>query len=205
MRVSRIFYPGELQEAATVLLDEKTSHYLLNVLRLRVHEPVILFNGNGGEFDAELIAIKHRCAELQLKSFRCVATESPLTIHLMQALLRADKMDYVLQKTVELGVQKITPIFTEYSERRLQEDRLDKRMQHWRNIIISACEQSGRVIIPEIALPQSFDEAIKQVSSDLKLLLHPYASLKLSQLPQSALSLALMIGPEGGFSEVEVA
>ncbi len=125
-------------------------------------------------------------------------------IHLGQAISRGERMDYTLQKSVELGVQIITPLFTERCGVDLQGERLEKRMQHWQQVIISACEQSGRCYIPELKAPCSLEKWLMELKVDLAWIMDPRASTPLSAIQKSVGRVALLCGPEGGLSELEL-
>src|SRR3989338_8733667 len=151
------------------MLDSNASHHLLQVLRKKVGERFILFNNSGGEFDATLISANKKTACVEIGAFHPVKTESPLKIHLGQAISRGERMDYAIQKSVELGVSEITPLFTEFCQVQLSENRIDKRVAHWQAIAVSAAEQSGRCYVPVVHAPVLFSEWIVQ-SHDIKLL-----------------------------------
>ena len=187
----------------TIELDDKASNHLLRVLRLRPGAFVRIFNGKNTEFLAELQSAG-KSAELVLTKSVETETESPLRIHLGQGISRGEKMDYTLQKAVELGVDSITPLFTEFTEVKLDAERLEKRMQHWQAIIIHACEQCGRSVLPELRLPQKLVNWLPRCDQSLKLMMHPENGNALSSFSCPELQLALLIGPEGGFADVEV-
>ena len=148
MTIPRIYQACQLTENTVVELDSPAAHHLISVLRKKVAAEIILFNGQGGEFIAEIIAIETRQAKVKIKEFIDKNIEAPIDIHLGQVISRGEKMDYTLQKSVELGVNKITPLFSQRCGVKLNAQRIEKRMQHWQQIVISACEQSGRTIIP---------------------------------------------------------
>ncbi len=149
MRLSRLFIDQPLAVGQEIILPKESAHYLLNVLRLRAGASVILFNGQGGEYVARLIAATKKAAQLQLIEYKAIERESALQLTLVQAISRPDHMDYTLQKAVELGVQCIVPVTTERSPP-LDKTKISKREQHWRKIIISACEQCGRNRLPQL-------------------------------------------------------
>lgn len=205
MRIPRIYHDGKLTVGATVQLSLAASHHLLKVLRAKPGSNIILFNGEAGEYTARLIDSpypKQVCA--QLENFLTTLTESPLQIHLFQAISRGEKMDFTIQKAVELGVNKITPLFTEFSNVKLNEERGEKKIRHWQQIIISACEQSGRTSVPTINPPINFHLAITECKETFKLILHPMVDQHLAELTSPPKVIALLVGAEGGFSEAEI-
>lgn len=162
MRRIRIFHKGEMNSGLTVMLDHNSSHHLLQVLRKKAGERFVMFNGNGGEFDAVLLSANKKTACVEIGEWHDRKTESALSIHLGQAMSRGERMDYAIQKSVELGVKTITPLFSEFCQVQLSENRIDKRVAHWQAIAISAAEQSGRCTVPVVHSPISFDEWIQQ-------------------------------------------
>lgn len=202
MRLSRFFvntplHLGEHEVPAYL------AHYMGRVLRLSVNDPVQLFDGSGLEFLGTISQITKKSLMVNLTKQLTGLGESPLYTHLGQGLARGEKMDFVIQKATELGVSEITPLFTGRSEVRLTEERTDKRIAHWQQVAISACEQSGRSKIPIIHPPQSVSEWAATVQADLKLMLHLIAEPMGTY--QKPASLALLIGPEGGFTDEEIA
>ena len=184
-------------------LPEAQAHYLSRVLRLNVGAKVQLFDGSGQEYRGELTGVTKKTVQVSLQECLEGLPESSLPIHLGQGLSRGERMDWAIQKATELGVAEITPLFTERCEVRLNDERAQKRLEHWQHIAISACEQCGRSKVPVIHPPQSLKDWQTRVEADLKLLLHPVAqSLTEHAMPSS---LAFLIGPEGGLTEDEVA
>jgi 16S rRNA (uracil1498-N3)-methyltransferase len=201
MRLSRFFIDAPLALGQHEL-PEAQAHYLGRVLRHAAGDAVQLFDGSGNEFLGELIEVGKKRVRVELSAAFPGLTESPLQIHLGQGLSRGERMDWAIQKATELGANQISPIVSERCEVRLKDERADKRMAHWRQVAISACEQCGRSIIPLIHAPISLDDWLQQVDAQLKLVLHPVAEpLANHAKPES---LAFLIGPEGGLSESEV-
>lgn len=201
MRLSR-FYSQRPLALGTQYLPEDTAHYMSRVLRLQAGAQVQLFDGSGTEFIGQLTEVGKKTVQVELTQQQQGLAESPLQVHLGQGLSRGERMDWVIQKATELGVHALTPLLTERCEVRLNDERLQKRLQHWQQIAISACEQCGRSRLPLIHPPQSVAAWQTSVDAELKLLLHPEAH-PLSQHPRPN-SLALLIGPEGGLSAAEV-
>lgn len=203
MRLTRVYHPGDL--LGELQLDAAASHHLVNVLRIKQHAECIVFDGLGMEARYRVIAANKKSVELAKICELNNEAESAIGIHLCQAIAKADKMDWIIQKAVELGVTSITPMITEHSDVRLDSNRLQKKLQHWQSIIINACQQSGRAVLPEITLPGiAFLDLIQ--SDDLaetKIIFSPLASTALSTVPKKKHYL-IAIGPEGGFSCNEV-
>ncbi len=201
MRLSRFFIDAPLSLGQHEL-PEAQAHYIGRVLRHAVGDAVQLFDGSGQEYLGELIEVGKKNVRVELREPLAGMAESPLSIHLGQGLSRGERMDWAIQKATELGASQISPIVSARCEVRLKDERADKRMAHWRQIAISACEQCGRSSLPQINPPITLEQWLEQVEADLKLVLHPVAEPWASH-PQPA-SLAMLIGPEGGLSEDEV-
>lgn len=202
----RVYQPTPLSLHQEVTLNAEPSHHLARVLRACIGDPVTIFNGLGGEYECEITHIDKRHVTVRVCHFSPRETESPLNLCLAQGISRGEKMDYTIQKAVELGVKSILPLFTERSTVKLDEERREKRLQHWQSIIISAAEQSGRNQLPTIALPHPFSQGLSTLKNDLCFILSPTAtqSLRSHTVPPDQ-RIVLFIGPEGGFSEKEVA
>jgi len=201
MRLSRFFIDAPLSLGQHDL-PEAQAHYISRVLRHAVGDAVQLFDGSGQEYLGELIEVGKKSVRVELREAIAGMSESPLRIHLGQGLSRGERMDWAIQKATELGVGEITPIVSERCEVRLKDERADKRLAHWRQVAISACEQCGRSVLPVIHAPITLAEWQAHVQAELKLVLHPVAApLESHARPHS---LAFLIGPEGGLSEAEV-
>lgn len=203
MRIPRIYQSDALKAQQETCLTEDAANHVGRVLRMQVGAKLILFNGDGYNYPAELIEVTKKqlrvCVLEQLPNL----LESPLRIHLGQGISRGDRMDFAIQKAVELGVTEITPLFTERCGVKLDGDRLVKRNDQWQKIAISACEQSGRSVVPVVHPAISLENWLAQSTTELKLTLDPWAKDTIKTLtPVSALR--LVIGPEGGFSDREV-
>ena len=172
MRISRLFIDTTLSPNALISLDEKASHYLIKVLRLKPNAPLVVFNGDGNQYSATIEAIEKKAVTLRTKDCEAVNNESPLSIHLAIALSKGDRMDWIIQKATELGVTAITPLTSERSEVKLKGERLEKKLQHWQQIAISACEQCGRNRVPAIHALSIADDWVKTVKAERKLVLH---------------------------------
>ena len=177
----------------------------LQVLRVAVHEAIVLFDGGGGEFAATLTSIGKRNANVRLIAFNPVEREAPIHITLVQALATSDKMDLIVQKAVELGVNEIAPIATARATLKLDGERAEKRILHWQAIAVAACEQCGRNRIPLIHGLQTLEQWLAKAHEGVRLLLHPTAEKSLFASVDGTRPITLLIGPEGGFSADEVA
>lgn len=204
MRITRIFIDLPLREKAEFLLNKEITHRLQNVLRLRHGAPLIVFNGQGGEYEAKFLTIEKHAARVVVHRFLKVSRESTLKMHLVQGIPRAEKMDYILQKSVELGVASIAPVITEYSPIRLDPSDARHKRKRWQDLVIAAAEQCGRNQLPTLYPPKPLDEWLGESREDTPtLLLHPGGNTKLKELPTLS-EVTLLVGPEGGFSEAEV-
>ena len=206
MRTIRHFVEQPLAEGAIVALPEVAVAHLVRVLRLGVGDRMRLFNGDGHDYEAELLEVSKREASALILRRLDVASESPLAITLEQGIARGEKMDLILQKATELGVARIAPVVTERTEVKLDRERADKRGAHWRGVLASACEQSGRARLPELLPPQPLANFLAGVDTTRRLVLDPGASATLASLAlDPSDSLCLLVGPEGGLSERDLA
>lgn len=203
MRVPRVYVNAPLRAGLSLALDEPQSHYLGKVLRMEAGRELQVFNGDGWEYQAKITQVHKRAVTIEVVSGAEVNRESPLHTHLAIGISRGERMDWVLQKATELGVTRITPLFTERTEVRLQGDRLEKKMQHWRQITLSACEQCQRNVPPQLLPAQEIGSFLPQTDAGLKLVLHHRSDQALYQLPKPS-AVTLLVGPEGGLSEREI-
>ena len=201
MRLSRFFIDAPLSLGEHDL-PEAQAHYIGRVLRMAPGDAVQLFDGSGQEYLGELLEVGKKSVRVTLAQALPGQAESPLHVHLGQGLSRGERMDWAIQKATELGASVITPIVSERCEVRLKDERADKRLAHWRQVAISACEQCGRSTVPTIHSPVLLADWLKARDEALKLVLHPVAEPLTSHARPA--SLAFLIGPEGGLSEVEV-
>lgn len=207
MRLTRTHVDAPLSVGATVALPEAAAAHLVRVLRLGVGDTVVLFNGDGHDYDARLVSLGKRGAEAEIFNARALENESPLRITLAQGVARGEKMDLVLQKSSELGVAAIAPVVTERTEVKLDAERAGKRLAHWQGVIAAACEQSGRARLPEIVEPQPLANWAAALPGEaVKLALDPGGDCTLSMLDLAAdAQVILAVGPEGGLSERDLA
>ena len=204
MRTIRCHVDAPLSPGATATLSETATGHLVRVLRLGVGDPVVLFNGDGRDYDARLVGIGKRGAEAEVVGTRELANESPLAITLAQGIARGEKMDLVLQKGTELGVAAFAPISTDRTEVKLDAERAAKRLAHWQGVLVAACEQSGRARVPALVPPASLSQWAGGAHAGLKLMLDPEGELTLAALPATD-AVTLVVGPEGGLSERDLA
>ncbi len=212
MRVPRIFSDRTLAEGGDIALEAGAARHLLSVLRLRPGDALIVFNGRGGEYRARLLTADGKQARVRLEHYQEGPPPSPLRITLAVGLSKGERMDWVIQKAVELGVQRICPLVTERCEVRLKGQRAERKSRHWQAIAESACEQSGQNLVPRIAAPVALQMALaeaEQGADACKLILDPRASQSLASLldsrpPGQITAVILLSGPEGGFTDAEV-
>ncbi len=203
MRIPRIYHPEPLSPHCRVALDANAARHVGRVLRLNIGDALTLFDGLGGEYPATIVELGKRELWVECSERYDTDCESPLTITLAQGVSKGERMDYTIQKAVELGVSRITPIDTERSVVNLRGERLQKRLEHWRGVIISACEQCGRNTVPELLPMMSLDEWLCQPLLGRGLLLDHRAETGITGLELSDAACTLLIGPEGGLTEKE--
>lgn len=199
----RFFVPEELSADTEIVLPEKTVRHV-QVLRLRVGDGLVLFNGNGKHYPARLTALDRRTARAAVLDECRADNESPLEITLLQAVSSGERMDFTVQKCTELGVRRIVPVSSSRSIVKLGAERADKKIQRWQEIAASACEQCGRDIVPEILPITDFQTALRRFDADLKLLMGLAQSTRLTALEQP-LRVVFLVGPEGGWTADEEA
>lgn len=193
----------DLQAGVPVELDAEASRHLGKVLKVRPGDRVSAFNGRGGEYQCEVTAVDRRAVHIRPLLHETGDRESPLRLTLAQGISRGQHMDYTVQKAVELGVSAIAPLFTEFSNVRLEEERAQKRLEHWQKIMIGACEQCGRNRLPQLYDAQDLPDWVSRTSGSLRLLMHPDADRALTDMPVTADDITLLCGPEGGLSDKE--
>ena len=200
----RFYTPTPLAPGASVDLPPEAAHHAARVLRMKPDDEVCIFDGRGGEWTARIVRMKPT-VHVALDVFDPDSHISDLQVTLVQALPAADKMDWVLQKAVELGVSAIRPVVARRSVVRLAADKMERRQAHWHNVAIAACEQCGANIVPVIAplvdLPQYLAQPAAQ--NELRFVLQPGAALKLRDTPKPEGPVTILVGPEGGFEDGE--
>ncbi|MDH5300555.1 MAG: 16S rRNA (uracil(1498)-N(3))-methyltransferase [Gammaproteobacteria bacterium] len=204
MRVPRIFVDESLAVGQQLPLPDQAARHVNQVLRLSIGNLLKIFNGKGGEYTATIVDVQKRQVIVRLDSFAKLDKESPLHVHLGQAISRGERMDIALQKSVELGVTAITPLFTERCNVKLPPDRLEKRIEHWQGVIEAACEQCGREIVPALHAPMDLEPWLLQARG-VGLVLNPLAAQSISTAElDTTQPIHLLIGPEGGLSDTEI-
>lgn len=200
MRDTRVHHPAALADDTEFDLDPGAARHLVRVLRLRVGDAFTAFDGSGAEWPSVLVDERRA----RTGHARTPSRESNLSVTLVQGISRGERMDWTLQKAVELGVSRIVPVIAERTTVRLSGERAAKRVAHWNGVIVSACEQSGRNTLPTLAPVQSLDEWLEKVATPA-LVLDPTATHGLRAFASHAPDFTLLVGPEGGFSERELA
>ncbi len=203
MRIPRFYQADQLYLEQSIELSADNFRHAIQVMRLKVGSALILFNGEAGEYHATLVEVGRRSASVQITSFDTVDRESPLETKLVLALIKPDKMDFAVQKAVEMGVNVIQPVITERSVIQVKASRLEKKIKHWEKVVISACEQSGRTRIPNLLAPVSLPDYLQQPTSAMRVAMSPTAKQPLSELSQNETAIDLLIGPEGGYTDAE--
>lgn len=201
----RFYAPGKLAPGAHVRLPDNAAVHASRALRMKVGDAAVLFNGDGNDYPCELTFMSKSEVSARVKAVSANHSESPLHITLIQAISSGDRMDFTIQKAVELGVNRIQPVSSQRSVVKLSGERAEKRREHWQNVVISACEQCGRAVIPSVMPTLSLPQWLAQTQTGaLRLLLSPDAAQNLSDLPRPSAPIQLLIGAEGGLTQEEV-
>ncbi len=203
MRIPRIYTSQSLKPGSQIELEAGPSHHLIKVLRMSEGRDIVLFNGNGCEYPATISQTSKKTAIVAITKEINISRQSPLDIELAIGLSKGDRFELVIQKATELGVTSIVPIFSERTEIKLSGERLDKKMTSWQRIVIGACEQSQRNILPELHAPINIADYISQTEKTTKFVLHHRTDKNLSSYADVT-SLSLLIGPEGGLTQDEI-
>lgn len=204
MRVPHIYQASSIALNTPVSLNDDAAGHIGRVLRMKVGEHVSIFNGEGGEYFSEIIEVTKKSVVVMPQRFDEHDVESPLKIHLGQCVSRGDKMDFTIQKSVELGISEITPIFSQRCGVKLSGDRLEKKHQQWQKIAISAAEQSGRNFVPVVHTPVDLKQWLEQQTDAIKLTLHPRAEHSIKTITVPSAGVRFLVGPEGGFTDEEM-
>ena len=206
MRVPRLYIPQELATGRTLTVTGQPAHHVTHVLRLRAGAPLRVFDGNGNEFNAVFQQGARSGITLEVGNATGTLPEPGLHIRLIQGIARNDRMDLILQKSVELGISVIQPAWMQRSQAHIRGERLQKRIRHWQGVISSACEQSGRATLPELLPPQTYAESVTgKADNSLRLMLQPDSKQTLAGLTKPAGDIVLLVGPEGGLEPAEQA
>lgn len=206
MRISRIYTTAELQVTAEICLDANACKYIKEVLRLKCGHSLILFNGDGFDYQAEIVALAKKKISVAIISKSQIDNESSLSVHLLQPLCRSEKMDWCLQKATELGVSEITPFLSNRVNINVPAERLAKKMHHWQAVVASACEQSGRAKLPVVNTPLKFNPAVQAIAHEAtKVVAAPNGADKFSTMSTDNIKHCVcLIGPEGGLTTEEM-
>ena len=199
----RFYIETDLAVETTVELTETVFHHWVKVLRAQAGEKATLFNGQGGEYTVTLVDVMKKSASVHVDAFNPDNRTPPFTALLGQVMSKGDRMDYAIQKAVELGVSTIQLLTSERCEMRLKYDRDQKKLDHWQGIAIAACEQCGMNIVPKILAPLRLEDWFNSNLPATKLVLAPNKD-QVDVLNSVSKDLALLIGPEGGLSEAEI-
>jgi 16S rRNA (uracil1498-N3)-methyltransferase len=206
VRLSRVFCDLPLAGGHEIILPGTASSHVARVLRLRAGATVVVFDGSGREYEGEIVAIGSARVRVRLGAARHVENESPLRVSLVQAVSRGERMDFTLQKATELGVAAIVPVISARTVVRLDERQAASRLRHWQAIVVSACEQCGRSVIPPVRAPLALERYLAEpANAALRLVPSPGAAESLGTLAPQPSAVELLIGPEGGFEEGELA
>jgi len=204
MRLSRIFIDHILETGSQLVLDGDSFFYITKSLRIKENSPIVFFNGNGCDYESIVKEIHKKKLIIEVIKEKKKGVEPKLEIDLLQGISKNKYMDLVIQKSVELGITSLQPVLTQFTPLSYSQELLDKKEKHWKSIIISACEQSGRNIIPKLKNTQPFREIIKMQRNANKIILDQKAAQKFKDISvKHSLGFCVLIGPEGGFSEDE--
>ena len=205
MATPRFYHPDTLLPGQFATLTNNAATHASRALRMQVGDEVVLFNGDGNNYHGTLSTINKQAVTANILQAVACDTESPLHITLVQAISSGDRMDFTIQKDVEMGVATIQPVASQRSIVKLAGDRAEKRREHWQNVVISACEQSGRATIPTVAMPLDLQDWLAQKpDADSLITLAPDASVTLPQMTAPGHHIHLLIGPEGGLTDDEI-
>ena len=205
MRIPRYYIDQVLECGQVVPLPDELHRHAVQVLRGKVDDALILFNGQGGEYHAKFSEVNKRNSSVEITDFDDVDRESSLDVTLVLALIKSDKFDFAIQKAVEMGVTAIQPVTAARSVLNLKAGRLEKKVLHWQGVISSACEQSGRTRIPQLFAVESLNDYLAQDDKRLRITMLPEAEKSLSEVEVIDQPISLLVGPEGGFHDDEVA
>ncbi|ACX89639.1 16S rRNA (uracil(1498)-N(3))-methyltransferase [Pectobacterium parmentieri] len=205
MRVPRIFHPETLPlNGGEVELSDDAANHVGRVLRMNTGQSLQLFDGSNHVFDAEIIAAGKKSVRVSVTAGKLEDKESPLHLHLGQVMSRGEKMEFTIQKSIELGVNVITPLLSERCGVKLDAERMEKKISQWQKIAVAACEQSGRNCVPLVRPAMTLEAWCAEQDNALKLNLHPRATQSINTLPLPVDRVRLLIGPEGGLTATEI-
>lgn len=201
--MTRLYLPQPLASGRTIALPDEAFRHLVQVLRMEAGEMLTVFNGEGGEYAATLATASRKGATLSLGAHDPISREAPLQLTIAQCVSKGDRMDYALQKSTELGAVHFATVLSGHGVVKMDGERWEKKVEHWRGVVVAAAEQSGRTRVPGVEAPISFDKYLVAPHEGLKLILAPGGSHALATLPR-ATTITALVGPEGGFSALEL-
>lgn len=204
MSITRLYYSGSIETGATIRLEKNASHHLVKVMRAKKDTSVILFNGDSFEYTATLLDENTKGCSVAVSNKTATLRESHLRITLIQGISRSDRMDTCIQKSIELGVNVIVPVICERTTMKLKDNRADKKLAHWQKIIVSACEQSGRCVIPQLQPITNYLQALQEPGPNCKLVLDPQSKTSLKHITAPKEDIVIVVGPEGGLTLAEI-
>jgi len=204
----RFYHSKAITINESIVMDDFSAHHALKVMRLKSDDKLILFNGDGSDYEGQVININKRKVEVLINSKKNINNESDLKVTLLQAITSNEKMDWIIQKTTELGINEIQPILCDRSIVKIKNDKIEKRLLHWHQVSIAACEQCGRAKIPKINKPENITKYLEKISTtnnSLKIILSPTATKSLDEINcNSDKNIKVLIGPEGDFTKQEL-
>jgi 16S rRNA (uracil1498-N3)-methyltransferase len=205
MRLTRVYVDAPVTAGKRLVVAGSAANHIARVLRLRSGDALTVFDGSGGEFGARVEEFRKESVVVCVEEHRTLDRESPLSLTLAQGVSRGERMDWIIQKATELGASRIVPVFTKRSVVRLDDKQAERKLQHWRAIAVSACEQCGRNRLPDVATPVDFFDVLPAGFSPdaTRLLLSPTGDLRIDDLKDVGKGITVLIGPEGGLEDVE--
>jgi len=203
MRRTRIYHADEININVEITLDANAAQHVRDVLRMQVGNAIILFNGDGCDYLGTIVRVSKKNVSVMLHASEKRSTVSPLHLHLAQGICRGEKMDFVVQKATELGVNEITPLISEYCNVKLSEERLQKKVAHWRKVVVNACEQCGRTDLLTLNPVMQINQWLQRDLLGTGYILDPGATYGIIK-KNNVSKLTLLIGPEGGFTNSEI-
>jgi 16S rRNA (uracil1498-N3)-methyltransferase len=205
MRLTRVYVDTPVVAGKPLVVEGSAANHITRVLRLRSGDALTVFDGSGGEFGARIAEFRKDTVVVSVEDHRTLERESPLSLTLAQGVSRGERMDWIIQKATELGATRIVPVFTKRSVVRLDDKQAERKLQHWRAITVSACEQCGRNRLPELVTPVDFFDVLPTTFTPgaTRLLLSPGGDLRIDDLRNIQTGVTVLIGPEGGLDEVE--
>lgn len=205
MRLTRVYVDAPVVAGRRLVVSGSAANHITRVLRLRSGDALTVFDGTGGEFGARVEEFRKEAVVVSVEEHRTLDRESPLSLTLAQGVSRGERMDWIIQKATELGASRIVPVFTKRSVVRLDDKQAERKLQHWRAIAVSACEQCGRNRLPDVATPVDFFDVLPAdfAPGSTRLLLSPTGDLRIDDLEDVGKGVTVLIGPEGGLEDVE--